>query len=141
MAGGATPRRGMIVGINVTPLVDITLVLLIIFIVTARIVVAPAVPMDLPQAATGQEVQVVFSVMLPQDGTLLVNGSPVADRRELTARAATALQQNPELRAVVHADGDVAHRQVLAAMDALREAGVSRIAFGVAPAPQAGGER
>lgn len=141
MAGGAAPRRGMIVGINVTPLVDITLVLLIIFIVTARIVVAPAVPMDLPQAATGQEVQVVFSVMLPQDGTLLVNGSPVADRRELTARAATALQENPELRAVVHADGDVAHRQVLSAMDALREAGVSRIAFGVAPAPPAGGER
>lgn len=140
MAGGATPRRGMIVGINVTPLVDITLVLLVIFIVTARIVVAPAVPMDLPQAATGQEVQVVFSVMLPQDGTLLVNGSPVADRRELTARAATALQENPELRAVVHADGDVAHRQVLAAMDALRQAGVSRIAFAVAPAPPTGGE-
>lgn len=139
MAGGAAPRRGMIVGINVTPLVDITLVLLIIFIVTARIVVAPAVPMDLPQAATGQEVQVVFSVMLPLDGTLLVNGSPVADRRELTTRAAAALQENPEIRAVVHADGDVAHRQVLAAMDALRQAGMSRIAFGVAPALPEGG--
>lgn len=51
---------GMITGINVTPLVDITLVLLIIFIVTAKILVTPAVPLDLPQAARSEEVQLVL---------------------------------------------------------------------------------
>ena len=68
MAGGAVPKRGIIAGINVTPLVDITLVLLIIFIVTAKMVVSSAVPMDLPQASEGQEIQVVFSVTLGAAG-------------------------------------------------------------------------
>ena len=44
---------------------DVMLVLLIIFIVTAKLVVAPAVPLDLPKASQGEEVQVVFSVLLP----------------------------------------------------------------------------
>ena len=57
MAGSNLPRRGIISGINVTPLVDVTLVLLIIFIVTAKIVVTPAVSLDLPRASEGKELQ------------------------------------------------------------------------------------
>ena len=50
---------GIIAGINVTPLVDVLLpLLLVIFIVTAKIIVTPAVPLDLPHAAHGEEVQV-----------------------------------------------------------------------------------
>ena len=65
MAGGATERRGGIIeGINVTPLVDIVLVLLIIFIVTAKIVVAPAVPLDLPKAAQSEDLQTIFSIAI-----------------------------------------------------------------------------
>jgi biopolymer transport protein ExbD len=135
MAGGVSQKRGLIVGINVTPLVDITLVLLVVFIVTAKIVVAPAVPLDLPQASQGQEVQVVLSILLPLDGSLLVNGAAVADEAELQVRARAALQENPELRAVVNADGDVAHRRVITVLDSLRSAGVTRIAFGVSPGP------
>ena len=63
MAGTGT-SRGIITGINVTPMVDVTLVLLVIFIVTAKIVVTPAVPLDLPPASKSEEVQVVFSVIL-----------------------------------------------------------------------------
>lgn len=134
MGGGAHQERGGIIsGINVTPLVDITLVLLIIFIVTAKIVVAPAVPMDLPKAASGEEVQVVFSVLLPKDGRILVNGATVADLGTLTERARTALQEQSELRAVIQADGDVTHRRVIATLDALKQAGVTRIAFGALP--------
>ena len=130
MAGGATPRRGIISGINVTPLVDITLVLLVVFIVTAKIVVTPAVPLDLPQASTGQDVQVVFSVLLPTDGAIWVDGARVADRAALEVRARDAQRDNPELRAVIQADGDVAHRDVMATLDTLRSAGVRRVAFG-----------
>lgn len=133
MAGGASPRRGIIAGINVTPLVDITLVLLIIFIVTAKIVVAPAVPLDLPRASEGRDVQVVFSVLLPRDGRLLVNGARVATAAALEKQARAAWQDNAELRAVIQADGDVAHREVIAVLDALKRAGVTRIAFGALP--------
>ena len=133
MAGNPIPRRGIISGINVTPLVDVTLVLLIIFIVTAKIVVTPAVPLDLPQASEGKELQVVFSVLLPKDGRIFVNGSVVANQEALEKRASEALKNDNKLRAVIQADGDVAHREVIAILDTLKRAGVSRIAFGALP--------
>lgn len=123
----------MITGINVTPLVDITLVLLIIFIVTAKIVVSPAVPLDLPAASQSEAVQVVFSVLLPADGSLHVDGTPMADDSLLEVRAREALRATPELRAVIHADGAVPHRRVLRTLDLLKQAGLSRIAFAAAP--------
>ena len=95
-SGGDNSRNGIIAGINVTPLVDITLVLLIIFIVTAKIMVAPAVPMDLPRSSQSKEVQVVLSILLPKEGPILVNGSAVADDATLTERAKQALVGQPE---------------------------------------------
>jgi biopolymer transport protein ExbD len=123
-----------ITGINVTPLVDITLVLLIIFMVTAKLVVSRAVPMDLPKAATGGTVQEVFAVSVPPDQTLVVEGK-VLSEGELLERARAALVKNPELRAIIDADGSVPHKRVLGALDLLRQAGLSRVAFGVRPSP------
>ena len=133
MAGSAGGKKGIIVGINVTPLVDITLVLLVVFIVTAKIVVTPAVTLDLPSASEGQEVQMIFSVLLPIDGSILVNGALVATTKELENRAKKTLQKNNELRAVIQADGAVPHRQVIKILDTLKRAGVSRIAFAALP--------
>lgn len=133
MAGGNSTRKGMIVGINVTPLVDITLVLLIIFIVTAKIVVTPAVPLDLPRASTGQQIQLILSILLPQDGSILVDGTIVADTKALEERARRALQESPELRAVIQADGSTEHRKVVSVLDTLKKAGLTRIAFGALP--------
>jgi biopolymer transport protein TolR len=132
MAQSSSSNGGIIAGINVTPLVDITLVLLIIFIVTAKIIVAPAVPLDLPQAAHTEEVQVVFSILMPATGPTLVDGEPVADDAALLAKARAAAAAHPDLRAVINADGDVAHRRVLHAVDLLKTAGVEHIAFGAA---------
>lgn len=133
MAGQTPHGRGIISGINVTPLVDVTLVLLIIFIVTAKFVVTPAVPIDLPKASQGEGVQVVFSVLLPIDGSILVNGTGVPSETTLTQRARAALADDPQLRAVIQADGAVPHRRVIAVLDALKRAGVSRIAFAALP--------
>ena len=133
MAGNSTSKKGLIVGINVTPLVDITLVLLVVFIVTAKIVVTPAINLDLPSASEGQEIQVVFSVILPVDGSILVNGAAIADAKELESRARQNLQSNKALRAVIQADGAVPHRRVIKILDTLKRAGVSRIAFGTLP--------
>lgn len=131
--GGGTNGNGTISNINVTPLVDIALVLLLVFIVTAKIVVTPAVPLDLPKASQGEDVQVVFSVLLPEDGRILLNGTPVADDATLERRATEALGEDPELRAVIQADGAVPHRQVMDVLDALKGAGVEHIAFGALP--------
>jgi len=134
MAGFAQSKSSApITGINVTPLVDITLVLLIIFMVTAKLVMSRAVPMDLPKAATGGEVQQIFSLSLRADGSTQVDGAPANDDEVVLRRAREALAHDAELRAVVQADGSVPHSRVMHELDVLRQAGLSRIAFGVLP--------
>lgn len=134
MAGSQQPRGGIIEGINVTPLVDIVLVLLIIFIVTAKMVVAPSVPLDLPQASHGEEVQSIFSVVIDKGGKLLIDGE-AADENTLAERAKAALAKDKELRAVIQADGDVSHRRVIAVLDRLKSAGLTKVAFGTQQRP------
>lgn len=128
--GASRPSKGGIIqGINVTPLVDIVLVLLIIFIVTAKFVVTPAVPLDLPQASQSEAVQTIFAVSVEADGRLLIDGAPASDE-QLQTRARAALAQDEELRAVIQADGAVPHRRVMAILDALKASGVEKVAFG-----------
>jgi biopolymer transport protein ExbD len=127
-------ERGPITSINVTPLVDITLVLLIIFMVTAKVVVnRQALDLDLPKAATGNPVQEIFSVALPAGGGIAVNGERMRADADVIARARAARALHRDLRAVVHADASVPHGQVMHALDLLRQSGVSKIGFGVAP--------
>jgi biopolymer transport protein ExbD len=132
VAGFASNKpNAPITGINVTPLVDITLVLLIIFMVTAKLVVSRAIPMDLPKAASGGEVQAIFALALDADGSTRVDGTLMPTDADLFARAHAALAQHADLRAVLQADGVVPHSRVMHALDILRQAGVTRVAFAV----------
>lgn len=134
MAGNnQDPNGGIITGINVTPLVDITLVLLIIMMVTAKIIASPAVPVDLPKAAKAEEVQVVFSVILPANGPTLVDGKNAAEDATLLALARAAVAKDAGMRAVINADGKVPHERVLHTLDLLKVAGIARIGFGAVP--------
>jgi biopolymer transport protein ExbD len=134
MAGGARDEADeSITGINVTPLVDITLVLLIIFMVTAKMIVSQSVPLDLPKAATGSEVQTVFSVVLAADGKTQVDSQFVANDDAILPLAKAAHAKNSELRAVIKADSAVPHGRVIHVLDLLKQSGVSKIAFGVSP--------
>lgn len=133
MAGGAQESEDAIVGINVTPLVDIVLVLLIIFMVTAKMIVSKSVPLDLPKAASSTEVQTVFSVVLAADGTTQVDSKTVPNDDAIAPLAASAREKNPELRAVIKADTTVSHGRVIHVLDLLRQAQVTKIAFGVSP--------
>jgi biopolymer transport protein ExbD len=120
-------------GINVTPLVDITLVLLIIFMVTAKIIVSQAMPLDLPKAASGKEVQMVFSVELRSNGDLVVDGKKLPNADALLPLAKEAQTKTPDLRAVIRAESTVQHGRVMQSLDVLKRAGVQKIAFGVTP--------
>jgi biopolymer transport protein ExbD len=135
---GATQADDAITGINVTPLVDITLVLLIIFMVTTKIVLNQTVPLDLPKAATGtSDVQTVFSIILSVDGRVLVDSNPVANDDAILQLARAAQTQHPDLRVVIKADAAVTHGRVIHVLDLLKQAHVAKIAFGVSPAPLA----
>lgn len=116
-------------GINVTPLVDITLVLLIIFMVTAKLIVGQGIPLDLPKAKTAGAVQTVLNIAVDAQGVLSANGHPVPNQTALRGEASAALRANPELRAVISASSAVSHGQVMSVLDTVRDAGVTRIAF------------
>jgi len=118
-----------IVGINVTPLVDITLVLLIIFMVTAKLVMAQAMPLDLPKAASAGETQTVFTVSIDAAGAISANATVVGDDAELRRAAQAASASTPELRAVISASERVNHGRVMHVLDVLRGVGIAKIAF------------
>jgi biopolymer transport protein ExbD len=120
-------------GINVTPLVDITLVLLIIFMVVAKMVVSQSVPLDLPKAASGTDVQVVFAVELYAGGDIMVDQKKLANDDALFPLAREGHAKTPDLRAVIKADGTVQHQRVIHVLDLLKQAGIAKIAFGVTP--------
>lgn len=134
MAGGANAYHsdeagaGMICDINVTPLVDITLVLLIIFMVTAKLIVARAVEIDTPKTATGQEVGATVEVALGPGGEVFVNGEPVASMQDVETAMRRAVKRDPDIRPIITADARVPHGDVMAVVDAVKLAGAHRFA-------------
>lgn len=133
MAGGSIDDNDGITGINVVPLVDITLVLLIIMMVTARIIVSQSMPLDLPKAASGQNVQTIFSVQLHVNGDMYVDQKQMPNDDAVLGLAREARAKNEDLRAVIQADQTVTHGRVIHVLDLLKQAGVAKIAFGVSP--------
>jgi biopolymer transport protein ExbD len=125
----------MISGINVTPLVDIALVLLIVFLVTAKLVVSPALPVQVPEAKTATAVESPLSVELGADGRVMAGGAPAASDAAIVARAAKAA--DPEAKAILRVDGAVPHARVIRAIDLLKQGGITHVAFSVAPGPGA----
>ena len=118
-----------ITGINVTPLVDVTLVLLIIFMVTAKLIAGQGIPLDLPKAKTAGATQTVLNVAIDAKGLVLANGEKVNDDAELRRRAGQALKENPELRTVISASASASHGNVMHVLDTVRDAGITRVAF------------
>jgi len=112
--------------INVTPLVDVMLVLLAIFMVTATIVVSPMLPVLLPGAGTGEKSPAKrIEVTLLADGRMIVNKKPatIEDLRLVVEQAG-----DPALiPAILAADQTVDHGSVVAVLDEFRRLGVTHI--------------
>lgn len=129
----ATQTDDSITGINVTPLVDITLVLLIIFMVTAKLISGQGIPLDLPKAATAGKAQTLWTLSIDAEGQVSENGHKLTDDGELRARASQELKSNPELRTLIAASKQVNHGAVMHVVDTVRDVGISRIAFAADP--------
>jgi biopolymer transport protein ExbD len=123
-----------ITGINVTPPVDITLVLLIIFMVTARVVVSQSMTLDLPKTAPIMPgTQKILSIAMAANGRVQVDSKPVPSEDAILLIAREAHAKNTDVRAVIEADSMVTHGHVVHVLDLLRQADVTKIAFGVHP--------
>jgi biopolymer transport protein ExbD len=127
--GGVDEGDDIISGINVTPLVDIVLVLLIIFMVTATYIVRAAIEVELPRAAHGGETTgTVLAVVLTRDGQVYLDGVRRSEP-ELVARARDAVRSDAETRAVISADRSALHGAVVHVIDLVKDAGVTRFAI------------
>jgi biopolymer transport protein ExbD len=137
MAASTNDADEMITSINVTPLVDITLVLLVILMVTASYVASKAIPLELPKGATAETTPVTLSVSVDKDGKTFLDAVPIDDAA-LRARVRAARAADPETRAVIAADGRAAHAHVVHVMDLLRREEVTKFAINVEPEDLAG---
>ncbi len=118
--------------INVVPLVDIILVVLIIFMVTAPMIMKPSINVNLPkvQSADKTESKPQFNVTISSDGKTLLNGNP-ADLDQIKNRAIEEFKKDPEIQAVIQADKAVPHGQVVSVMDAVKQGGIKKFAISV----------
>jgi len=132
MAGSAR-RRGIIVDINVTPLVDIMLVLLIIFMLTANLIAKQAIEVELPRASQSTALNpTTLAVTLTRTGDLYLNGRPTtpAGLRE-EVRAAVA--KDPKTQAIIAGDRAVSHGRVVWVLDVIKSLGISAFAIQIDP--------
>ncbi|NOQ85180.1 MAG: biopolymer transporter ExbD [Myxococcales bacterium] len=133
MAGGSQHGDDdLITDINVTPLVDVVLVLLIILMVTATAIVSKTIPMELPKAATGEQIPSTLAVSIDHSGNIFLDTIPVTPE-ELRTRVRAARDVDEDLRAVIAADGRVAHANVVQVIDILRQEHITKFAINVRP--------
>ncbi|AAU45829.1 biopolymer ExbD/TolR family transporter [Burkholderia pseudomallei] len=124
---------GLMNEINMTPLVDVMLVLLIIFLVTIP-AMHHAVKIDLPRASS-QPVEVkpkTIDVAIESDGTVLWDDHPVS-AADLQARIAQAAQTNPQPELHLRADRKVAYERVAEVMSAAQAGGLTKLGFVTEP--------
>jgi biopolymer transport protein ExbD len=118
-----------ITDINVTPFVDVVLVLLVVFMVTAKLIVARGVEIDKPKAATGGEIQSELRISVKANGELFVNGTPYADEAAAIARIQQIVKGVEKPKAIIQGDRMGAYENVMRAIDLATRAGVTGIAL------------
>lgn len=131
MAGKSTENEEMITDINVTPLVDITLVLLIIFMVTATYIVTPSIKVELPKAANSEESNPsTIAIVITKDDKTFLNGEEV-NSDILVDRIKKAVELNPDVQAIISADKYVYHGRVVNIIDVVKGAGITKFAISI----------
>ena len=127
----------IIAGINVTPLVDVAFVVLIIFIVTASVVLKDNIPVDLPQAQTAEDSKSgLLNVGITSKGSIYINGNPGSLDVIAEAVRLARLQlegQGQQLTAFISADVKAEYGKFAQVVDRLRMEGVVDIALDTQP--------
>ena len=130
--GGGSGRHRALAEINITPLVDVMLVLLIISMLAAPML-QKGIPLDLPATETSQDIKDPHTVVsLDRDGRLRLNDQPV--HPDLLERRMKSLASgSPGETVFLRADKLIPYGEVLLVMDRIRKAGVTRIALVTVP--------
>jgi biopolymer transport protein ExbD len=124
-------KKGMITEINVTPMVDVVLVLLVIMMVSATYIVSQSLKVELPKTANGADsVQSLAAVTIAKTGGVYYNQKPIAES-ELASKLKEAHASNPDVNLIVTADKEVPHGKVVHVIDVARGEGIFKFAINV----------
>ena len=130
---GTTRRRGMIVEINVTPLVDIMLVLLIVFMLTAHLIAKQAIEVELPRAANStQAPPTTLAITLTENGSVFLNGDAVTPD-QLRAAVRAAIAKDPKTQAIIAGDKAVLHGRMVWVLDVINSLGIASFSIQIDP--------
>jgi biopolymer transport protein ExbD len=125
-------RRSGIVGINVTPMVDVMLVLLVIMMVSATYIASRALKVELPKSASSDEAaNSPITVTLTKDNHYFINQEPVPNDEELVRRFQQATAGGKEVNLVVSADAQALHGRVVHVIDLAKQQGITKFAINV----------
>lgn len=117
--------------INITPLVDIFLVLLIIFMITSTVLDRQEIKIHLPKAANaGTEAPKASGLVMDKEKNLFLDGVP-SDSASIVLRLQDAVKRNPEHQVLIAADQDLAYREIIRLIDIVRGAGITNYALKV----------
>jgi biopolymer transport protein ExbD len=117
--------------INVTPLVDVTLVLLIVFMVTTPMIMKPSINVNLPKAGSSdQTAPAEFNVTITKEGVIYANGDKLGEDA-LKAKATELVSKKPDVQAMISADKETAHGVVINVIDIIKSAGVKKFAISI----------
>lgn len=133
MAGVTQGRagRGGIVGINVTPMVDVVLVLLIIMMVSATYIVSQSLKVELPKTASSDDtVSKTYVVTVTKEGNYFYNDKPIT-RDGLAKEFRGALAATKDVNLVITADEDAHHGKVVGVIDLAKVEGITKFAINV----------
>lgn len=126
------PRR---VALELTPLIDVVLMLVIFFMLTTTFVAGTGIKVDLPQGQAVQQPRESDAVItLTQEGRLYYQNERVSLEKLRSALQQT-FQQQPGVRLVIKADTQVQHGQVVEVMDMAKIVGIEKLAIATAPKP------
>jgi len=118
-----------IVDINITPFVDVILVVLIIFMVATPMIVNHSIKIQLPKAATGEETAPsLLTFVLTKEGVLQADGVDI-NEEQIAAIVKEKLVANPDLSASISADTEAAHGKVIRIIDLIKKAGINKFAI------------
>jgi biopolymer transport protein ExbD len=131
VASSSSRGRGGIVGINVTPMVDIVLVLLIIMMVSATYIVSQSLKVELPKTASSDDtVAKTYVVTITKNGEYFFNEKPTS-KAELPAILRGAKAENSNLNLVITADEEARHGAVVGVIDLAKVEGITKFAINV----------
>jgi biopolymer transport protein ExbD len=137
MAGAGTIYKDgdaeIISEINVTPLVDVVLVLLVIFMITAPILAARGILVNAPTTVSGDQVSTPLQIALRRDPSqriqIYVNGSEQASFDAARLELERARRRDPDIKAVIAADTEIPYGEVMKAIDQVKRAGIQKFAL------------